>query len=40
MAYSLTFSAKDKTLTDEEINKILEKIIADLEKGLNAELRK
>lgn len=40
MAYSLTFSAKDKTLTDEEINALLEKIITDLEKGLGAELRK
>jgi phenylalanyl-tRNA synthetase beta chain len=40
MAYSLTFGAKDKTLTDEEINKVLEKIIADLEKGIGAELRK
>jgi phenylalanyl-tRNA synthetase beta chain len=40
MAYSLTFGAKDKTLTDEEINKLLEKIIADLEKGIGAELRK
>ncbi len=40
MAYSLTFSAKDKTLTDEEINTLLEKIIASLEKELKAELRK
>ncbi|MBO5479367.1 MAG: phenylalanine--tRNA ligase subunit beta [Clostridia bacterium] len=36
MAYSLTFGAKDKTLTDEEINAILEKIIADLEKTLRS----
>ena len=40
MAYSLSFGANDRTLTDEEINKVLEKIIADLEKNLNAELRK
>lgn len=40
MAYSLTFGAKDKTLTDEETNALLEKIIADLEKKLGAELRK
>ena len=40
MSYSLSFNANDRTLTDEEINKILEKIIADLEKGLGAELRK
>ena len=38
--YALTFSAKDKTLTDEEINTLLEKIIVDLEKNLKAELRK
>ncbi len=40
ISYSLEFNASDRTLTDEEINKILEKIIADLEKGLTAELRK
>ena len=40
MSYSLTFGAKDKTLTDEEINAILEKIIANVEKELGAELRK
>ena len=40
MAYSLEFSTSDRTLTDEEINKLLEKIILDLEKNLNAELRK
>lgn len=40
IAYSLTFMAKDKTLTDEEINPILEKIITDLNKKLGAELRK
>lgn len=40
MAYSLTFGAKDKTLTDDEINAVLEKIIASLKKELGAELRK
>lgn len=40
MAYSLSFGANDRTLTDEEINKVLEKIITDLEKNLGAELRK
>lgn len=40
MAYSLTFAAKDKTLTDEEINPILEKIIQEMEKQLGAQLRK
>lgn len=40
MAYSLIFSAKDKTLTDEEINPIIEKVIQELEKNLHVELRK
>ena len=30
LAYSLTFGANDRTLTDEEINKILEKVITNL----------
>jgi phenylalanyl-tRNA synthetase beta chain len=33
LAYSLTFGKMDRTLTDEEINQILEKIIKDLEKA-------
>lgn len=40
IAYSLTFSAKDKTLTDEEITPVIEKIITGLEKQIGAELRK
>ena len=32
MAYSLTFGTNDRTLTDEEINQVLEKIIASLNK--------
>ena len=40
MSYSLEFNANDRTLTDEEINKLLEKIIVELEKTLGAELRK
>ena len=40
VAYSLTFGSNTKTLTDDEINPIMEKIIAALEKNLNAELRK
>lgn len=40
VAYSLKFRATDKTLTDEEINPVMEKIIAALEKELNAILRK
>ena len=39
LAYSLEFSASDRTLTDEEINQVLEKIIINLEKQ-GATLRK
>ena len=39
IAYSLEFGAQDRTLTDEEINAILEKIIVGLEKQ-GAEIRK
>ena len=40
VAYSLTFGSNTKTLTDDEINPLMEKIITALEKNLNAELRK
>ena len=40
VAYSLTFGSNTKTLTDEEINPVIEKIIESLEKTLKAELRK
>ena len=40
VAYSLIFRDKKKTLSDEEINKIMEDIIKELEKTLKAELRK
>lgn len=40
LAYSLTFEDSKKTLTDEEINKEMDKIIDVLSKKLNAELRK
>ena len=40
LAYSLTFEDSKKTLTDEEINKEMEKIIEFLNKKINAELRK
>ena len=40
VAYSLKFRAGDKTLTDEEINPVMEKIINALEKELNATLRR
>ena len=39
IAYSLEFGANDRTLTDEEINQVLEKIITNLEKN-GASLRK
>lgn len=39
IAYSLEFGANDRTLTDEEINQVLDKIIANLEKQ-GAYLRK
>ena len=40
LAYSLSFETADRTLTDEEINTILDKIIASVEKNLQAEIRK
>ena len=40
IAYSLTFARMDRTLTDEEINNSLSKIIEMLEKKIGAELRK
>ena len=40
VAYSLIFRDKKKTLSDEEVNIMMENIIAELEKTLGAELRK
>ena len=40
IAYSLEFGAQDRTLTDEEINASIEKIILAVEKEFKAELRK
>lgn len=40
IAFSLLFGASDRTLTDEEINNLMNKIIENLEKKFNAELRK
>lgn len=40
VAYSMVFRDKNKTLSDEEINAIMEKIITNLQKELGAELRK
>jgi phenylalanyl-tRNA synthetase beta chain len=39
LAFTLSFSSIEKTLTDEEVNKVIEKIIKDLEKDLNVTLR-
>lgn len=39
IAYSLTFRAADKTLTDEDVNKAMKKILDGLKKNINAELR-
>ena len=40
IAVSLSFGANDRTLTDDEINNVLNQIIERLEKSLKAELRK
>ena len=40
IAFSLTFEKNDRTLTDEEVNATLAKIIEALEKKLGAEIRK
>ena len=39
IAYSLTFNDSTKTLTEEEINTLFEKIIKDVESKLDAKLR-
>ncbi len=39
VAYSLTFRAADRTLTDDEVSGLTEKILAALKSGINAELR-
>ncbi|MCX7624617.1 MAG: phenylalanine--tRNA ligase subunit beta [Candidatus Sumerlaeaceae bacterium] len=40
LAYQLRFSAADRTLTDDEVNQLVEKIIADLQTKLGVELRR
>lgn len=40
VAYSLIFRDKNRTLSDDEINGVMENIISELKKTLNAELRK
>ncbi|MCI8518657.1 MAG: hypothetical protein HFJ51_00525 [Clostridia bacterium] len=39
LAYSLTFNSNDKTLTDEEINPLLDKIVEVTSKEFGAKLR-
>ena len=39
VAYSVTFRASDRTLTDEEITEVFNKILKTLEKNLGAQLR-
>lgn len=39
VAYSITFRAEDRTLTDAEVNEIMDKILKQLSEKLNAELR-
>ena len=40
VAYSLIFRDKNKTLSDEEINTIMEDVVCELQKELGTELRK
>lgn len=39
VAYSITFRAKDRTLTDEDINAVFDKIVDELKTNLGAQLR-
>ena len=39
VAYSLSFRAEDRTLTDQEVNEVMDKILSDLKDQLDAELR-
>jgi len=39
MAYSATFRADDRTLNEEEITKVMDKILKNLKNNLGAELR-
>ena len=40
MAVSFTFLDEEKTLTDKEVDEMMQKIIVTFEKELNAEIRK
>ena len=39
VAYSITFRAADRTLTDDEVNAVMGKILESLKSELNAQLR-
>ncbi|MGL5507522.1 MAG: phenylalanine--tRNA ligase subunit beta, partial [Paraclostridium sp.] len=39
IAYSITYRSKDKTLTDEDVAKVHDKIVSELSEKLNANLR-
>ena len=39
VAYSLTFRGADRTLTDEDVNPVTDKILKELEEKLGAQLR-
>jgi phenylalanyl-tRNA synthetase beta chain len=39
LAFALTYQAADRTLTDDEVGKIRQKVIRALEKKLDAQLR-
>lgn len=39
ISFALTFGKGDRTLTDDEINEVMNKIMAGLEKDIKAELR-
>ena len=39
MAYSITYRADDRTLTDEEVKKVQDKILHELEEKFDAHLR-
>ena len=40
VAYALNFRIKERTLTDEEVNAVMQQVITSLEKELKAQLRK
>ena len=40
MAINFTFMDKDKTLTEQEIDEMMKRIMTGLERDLNAEIRK